>query len=161
MEKNREDHTIKGLFRYILDNFPYSFQTIKNLFASGKPPAPPDGGHRPEADREPDFDDLDRTLSSELFARLLLELPAHRRRFAAAYRSGDTAQLGRHVHQLLGCAAYCDTPELVDGLQELRRALKTADRRLIDVQYARAIDAIDSILRYSGYTGGASPDGNR
>lgn len=153
MKNDQEVRSIKGLFGYALDYFLDTVQTIKWLFAEPVMPAEPPGNPLPEDDLELDLDSLDRSFSSELFARLLLELPAHRRSIADAYKSDDTRQLGAHIHRLLGCAAYCDAPELVSGLRELRLALKTGDRKLIDFYYTQAIDVIDSTLRFSGYAG--------
>lgn len=156
MNNDQEERSIKGLFAYARDYFLHSIQTIKALFAA--PDTIPDScGHPlPADDLEPDLDDLNRSFSGELFARLLLELPGHRRSMSAAYKDGDSRLLGAHLHRLLGCAAYCDAPELVSGLRELRLALKTGDREIIDFYYTRAIDVIDSTLRFSGFTGDRS-----
>jgi hypothetical protein len=145
MNNDQEERSIEGLFAYA--------RTIKALFE--EPDTAPDSSDYPlpADDLEPDLDDLDRSFSGELFALLLLELPGHRRNMSAAYRDGDSSLLGAHLHRLLGCAAYCDAPELVSGLRELRLALKTGDRKIIDFYYTRAIDVIDSTLRFSGYTG--------
>jgi HPt (histidine-containing phosphotransfer) domain-containing protein len=153
MKNDQEVRTIKGLLGYALDYFLDTVQTIKWLFAEPATPAESTANPLPEDDLELDLDSLDRSFSSELFARLLLELPAHRRSIADAYKSNDSRQLGAHIHRLLGSAAYCDAPQLVSGLRELRLALKTGDRKIIDFYYTRAIDVIDSTLRFSGYTG--------
>jgi hypothetical protein len=87
----------------------------------------------------------------ELFAELLIELPVHRQRLAHAGEHGDIDTLGNTVHQLLGAVAYCDAPELEDALRELRLAIKTGNRHTIDIYQDRAINVIDSTLRYSGY----------
>ena len=105
----------------------------------------------PEDDLE-----IDERLSSfpgEMFAQLLIELPDHRSTIADAYKAGDLERLGNSVHKLLGGAAYCDAPELTAGLRELRLALKTGDPQTTEFYFQRAIDVIDTTLRYSGYRG--------
>jgi HPt (histidine-containing phosphotransfer) domain-containing protein len=105
----------------------------------------------PEDDLE-----IDERLSSfpgEMFAQLLIELPGHRSTIAEAYKAGNLERLRDSIHQLLGGAAYCDAPELTAGLRELRLALKTGDPETIEFYYQRAIDVIDTTLRYSGYRG--------
>ena len=46
---------------------------------------------------------------------------------------------------------YRDAPELEDALRELRLAIKTGDQHTIDIYQERAVNVIDSTLRYSGY----------
>ncbi|MGD2136982.1 MAG: Hpt domain-containing protein [Gammaproteobacteria bacterium] len=157
MKTSREERSFKGLLRCALDYFRHSFQTIREVFAAADTAAA-DGNRPPEDDPEPRLDELDRSFSSELFARLLMELPGHRRRLATAYANDDPGQLGDHIHRLLGCAAYCEAPELVSALRELRLALKTDDRKLIDLYYTRAVNVIDSTLIYSGYNGEDLPE---
>jgi len=94
------------------------------------------------------------SFSSDLFAELLLELPAQRRIMKESYARDDYNALRNSVHQLLGAAAYCDAIELETGLRELRLALKTGERETIDLSYSRAINVINSTLRYSGYRAG-------
>ena len=91
------------------------------------------------------------SFSSELFAELLIELPEHRRQLVRAREASDRDTLGRVTHKLLGAVTYCDAPELEEVLRELRRALKTADQHTINVCHERALNVIDSTLRYSGY----------
>ena len=91
---------------------------------------------------------------SDLFAELLIELPAHRRIMKQCHARDDYNGLGNSVHQLLGAAAYCDAAELETGLRELRLALKTGERQTIDLYYSRAINIINSTLRVSGYCAG-------
>jgi hypothetical protein len=92
----------------------------------------------------------EQSFSRELFAELLVELPAHRRRIA---NTSDVHTLRGCVHQLLGAVTYCDAPELEQALRELRLALKTGNQDTIGVYHDRAINVIDSTLRYSGYRG--------
>ena len=106
----------------------------------------------PEADLE--LTRLRHRLSNEIFARLLLELPAHRWTMDAACKTGDYRRLRDSVHQLLGATAYCDVPELDAGLRELHRALQTGVRDTIDHHCIRAINLIDSTLHDSGYRAG-------
>ncbi|RLA04705.1 MAG: hypothetical protein DRQ45_00235 [Gammaproteobacteria bacterium] len=87
--------------------------------------------------------------SSELFIELLTELPTHRRQILHAWEAGDLDTLGSAVHKLLGAVVYCYAPELEEALRELRLALKTGDQHTIDVYHERAINALDSTLRYS------------
>jgi hypothetical protein len=91
------------------------------------------------------------SFSGELFAELLIELPMHRRRLAHACESGNIDTLGKAVHQLLGAVVYCDAPELEEALRELRLAIKTGEQHTIGIYQERAINAIDSTLRVSGY----------
>jgi HPt (histidine-containing phosphotransfer) domain-containing protein len=92
-----------------------------------------------------------KAFSSELFAELLLELPMHRRRLSHACENGDIDTLRNAVHQLLGAVAYCDTPELEEALRELHLAIRTGKQGTIDIYHERAINALDSTLRFSGY----------
>jgi HPt (histidine-containing phosphotransfer) domain-containing protein len=111
----------------------------------------------PEVPPLPEDDQLlkgrKQSFSGEMFAELLLELPMHRRRLTQACESGDIDTLGNAVHQLLGAVAYCDAPELEEALRELRLAIKTGEQHTIKVYHERAINVIDSTLRYSGYRG--------
>ena len=94
--------------------------------------------------------DLTRTLSSELFAHLLIELPAYRKDLSGFHQSGDIEGLGACTHKLLGAVAYCDAPDLLHGLSGLQQALKSGDDRAIDFHYTQAINIIDKILADSG-----------
>jgi hypothetical protein len=94
--------------------------------------------------------DLSRTLASELFAHLLLELPAYRMDLSGFYRTGDIESLAKCTHKLRGAVVYCDAPELLHGLNELQQALKTGDTESIDINYARTINIIDNTLADSG-----------
>ena len=87
--------------------------------------------------------------SSELFIELLTELPTHRRQILHAWEAGDLDTLRSAVHKLLGAVVYCNAPELEEALRELRLALKTEDQHTIDAYHERAINALDSTLRYS------------
>ena len=105
----------------------------------------------PEDDLE--LDERLQSFPDEMFARLLIELPGHRHELADAFEAADFPRLRNNVHQLLGGAAYCNAPELTTGLRELRLALKTDDPQTIRYYYLRAIDIIDTTLRYSGFQG--------
>jgi len=117
--------------------------------ASGKLPGTP----TPPPEDDPELGRLGRRFSNELFARLLLELPAHRRTLSAAYKVRDYRGLRDNIHQLLGATAYCDAPELDAGLRELRLALKGGDTARIEQSFTRAIGSIDATLRSSGHSG--------
>ena len=108
----------------------------------------------PPPEDAPQLDRLGQRFSNEMFARLLLELPAQRGDMETAYRTGDYRRLRHTVHQLLGATAYCNAPELDSGLRELRSALQTGERDSIKRHYIRAINLIDNTLRDSGYRGG-------
>ncbi|NOR41342.1 MAG: hypothetical protein GQ537_09040 [Gammaproteobacteria bacterium] len=104
---------------------------------------------------EPPEEDLQlsrnaQAFSSDLFAELLIELPAQRRTMKEFYARDDYNGLGKSVHQLLGAAAYCDATELEAGLRELRLALKTGERETIDLYFSQVINVINSTLRVSG-----------
>ena len=90
-------------------------------------------------------------LASELFARLLLELPAHRRELHSAVRIGDQERLGRAAHKLLGAVVYCDLPELAEALRELKRITEAGDARRAGPALERALGLIDELLARSGY----------
>ena len=68
-------------------------------------------------------------LASELFARLLLELPEHRRDLQSAYRDGNNERLDRSAHKLLGAVVYCELPELATALRELKQTTGSGDDR--------------------------------
>lgn len=93
------------------------------------------------------------SFSDSLFGELLLELPMHRRRLFHAHQIGDTESLRKATHHLLGAVVYCDAPELEEALRELRLAIKTGEPHTIDVYHDRAINVLDSTLRYSGLRG--------
>jgi HPt (histidine-containing phosphotransfer) domain-containing protein len=97
------------------------------------------------------LDVLSRKLSREVFVQLLVELPTQRRVMHEAHTTGNYRRLRDCVHRMLGAAAYCDAPELEDGLRELHRALKTGHAPTIERRFRHAIREIDSTLDSSGY----------
>ena len=140
-------HPFRELFKALKDHLLGLRESRSQTDTKAAPPSPP----LPEDDLE-----INERLSSfpgEMFAQLLIELPDHRSTIADAWQAGDLERLGNSIHQLLGGAAYCDTPELTAGLRELRLALKTGDPETIGFYYQRAIDVIDTTLRHSGYRG--------
>lgn len=114
----------------------------------------PPGGLALLTEDDPELNRLGQRFSNELFARLLLELPAHRKRLSTAYTGGNLPGLRDNIHQLLGATAYCDAPELDAGLRELRQALESGDTANIEQSFTRAIGIIDAILCSSGCHGG-------
>jgi HPt (histidine-containing phosphotransfer) domain-containing protein len=92
-------------------------------------------------------------LASELFARLLLELPEHRRDLQLAYRNGNNEQLERSAHKLLGAVLYCELQELARALRELKQTVKSGDAGLTGPSFGKAIRLIDDLLACSGYSG--------
>ena len=92
-------------------------------------------------------------LGSELFARLLLELPEHRRDLQSAYQDGDREQLARAAHKLLGAVVYCELPELADALRELKGMTGSPDAGRTEPAYLETIRLIDDLLACSGYRG--------
>ena len=150
MQDNKEParHPCNGYLRRTtgaLRQFFLRFLTPVNtpLTPAHEPPPLPEDNRLPKGRRQ--------SFSAELFAELLTELPAHRQQLVCAREDGDMATLGRTVHKLLGAVAYCDAPELEDALRELRLALNTEEQHTIGVYQQRALDVIDSTLRYSGY----------
>jgi HPt (histidine-containing phosphotransfer) domain-containing protein len=95
--------------------------------------------------------DLSGKLASELFARLLLELPEHRRDLQLAYRDGGYEQLERSAHKLLGAVVYCDLPELASALRELKTTIKSGDEELTGPAFGKTLRLIDDLLACSGY----------
>ena len=149
MDNDQDKRSLGGLFIYIREYIKYCFLTFTGLFK-------PTGNEYPEQDdplpaNDPHFDELTRSFSTELYAKLVMELPDHREHINDAYRSGDFPRLRHRVHQLLGCAAYCNAPELVTGLRQLRLALKTGDHKLIDLYFTRAVNVIDCTIKSSAY----------
>jgi HPt (histidine-containing phosphotransfer) domain-containing protein len=92
-------------------------------------------------------------LSSELFARLLLELPEHRRDLQSAYQDGNGEQLERAAHKLLGAVVYCDLPQLAAALRELKQPTVSRDTGRAGSAFGQVIRLIDELLAYSGYNG--------
>jgi len=90
-------------------------------------------------------------LASELFARLLLELPEHRRDLESAYRDSSYEQLERSAHKLLGAVVYCDLPELASALRELKQTIKSGDDELTGPAFGKTLRLIDGLLACSGY----------
>ena len=150
MQDNKEtvEHPRRGYLRR-------ATKSLLQFFMRTLPPVNRPLAVTREAPQLPEDDRLMRArkqkFSGELFAELLIELPAHRRRLTHACEHGDIDTLGNTVHQLLGAVAYCDAPELEDALRELRLAIKTGDQHTIGIYQARAVNVIDSTLRYSGY----------
>ena len=58
--------------------------------------------------RETNLGAANRRFTKEMFARLLTELPAHRRLLVEAHTACDDPRLRAGVHKLLGAVAYCD-----------------------------------------------------
>jgi HPt (histidine-containing phosphotransfer) domain-containing protein len=98
---------------------------------------------------------LSSMLASELFARLLLELPGHRRELQSAARDGNTERLDRATHKLLGAVLYCDLPELADALRETKRRCASRDREQVKTAAELPLRLIDELLTRSGYRGDA------
>jgi HPt (histidine-containing phosphotransfer) domain-containing protein len=92
-------------------------------------------------------------LASELFARLLLELPDHRRDLQSAYRDGNGEQMERASHKLLGAVVYCDLPELAAALRELKQTTASGDAAQTGPAFGKVIRLIDELLDCSGYSG--------
>jgi len=98
---------------------------------------------------------LSSMLASELFARLLLELPGHRRELQSAARDGNTERLDRAAHKLLGAVLYCDLPELADALRETKRRCASRNGEQAETAAALPIRLIDELLTRSGFRGDA------
>jgi len=96
---------------------------------------------------------LSNKLACELFARLLLELPEHRRDLQSAYRDGSHEQLERSAHKLLGAVVYCELPELASALRELKQAAGAGNAGLTGPAFGKTIRLIDDLLASSGYRG--------
>ena len=94
---------------------------------------------------------LSSKLASELFARLLLELPEHRRDLQSAYRVGNNKYLGRCAHKLLGAVVYCELPELAAALRELKQTTVAGDAAQAGPAFGRVMRLIDELLACSGY----------
>jgi len=92
--------------------------------------------------------------TSELFARLLLELPDHRHALLTAFEENNPEQLRAGTHKLLGAVVYCDLPQLASALRELRQAYDTGDRERLQTAFNRTIHTLDQLLAASGYTAG-------
>jgi HPt (histidine-containing phosphotransfer) domain-containing protein len=93
--------------------------------------------------------------SSEMFVKLLLELPEHRRDIAESWQAGDLPRLRSCVHRLLGATVYCEAPELEEALRELHRALHGGGAAGISRQHAHALEVIDTTLSNSGWNSGS------
>ena len=90
-------------------------------------------------------------LASELFARLLLELPEHRQDLQSAYRDGNNEDLERCAHKLLGAVVYCELPELAAALRELKQTTAAEDAAQATPAFRRVMQLIDDLLACSGY----------
>ena len=90
-------------------------------------------------------------LASELFARLLLELPEHRRELQSAYRGGNNGYLERCAHKLLGAVVYCELPELAAALRELKQTTTAGDAAQAETAFGKVMRLIDDLLDCSGY----------
>ena len=148
--KNPAPHKHSGRFtraaESIVQFFTRALTPVNNpLTVAPEVPALPQDTLAPKGRRQ--------SFSGELFAELLSELPVHRRQILRAWEAHDLDTLRSAVHKLLGAVAYCDAPELEEALRELRLAVKTEDQHTIDVYHERALNVLDSTLRYSGYQG--------
>jgi hypothetical protein len=94
--------------------------------------------------------DTEDDFPNEMYVKLLLELPAHRRDLLAYGQAGDLQRLRDCVHRLLGATVYCAAPELEDALRDLRSALHTGNSASISQQHARTLSVIDTTLGKSG-----------
>jgi len=94
---------------------------------------------------------LSAKLASELFARLLLELPEHRRDLQSAYRGGNNEFLERCAHKLLGAVVYCELPELAAALRELKQTTVAGDAAQAKPAFGKVMRLIDDLLACSGY----------
>jgi HPt (histidine-containing phosphotransfer) domain-containing protein len=92
-------------------------------------------------------------LASELFARLLLELPEHRRDLQSAYRGGNNEYLERCAHKLLGAVVYCELPDLAAALRELKQTTIAEDAAQAKLAFGKVMQLIDDLLACSGYHG--------
>lgn len=97
------------------------------------------------------LDTLSREFQHDLFAQLLIELPATRTSMAESFAAGNHRQLRDSVHQMLGAAAYCQAGELEQELRQLRLALKTDDRDTIEQHFHNTLQVMDSLLHNSGF----------
>lgn len=144
----KQQHRTRG--RAMLNNLGKRISGLFVLRTRGPqtPAAAPD-----ERADELRLDVLSRKFSREVFAQLLVELPAHRRVMHEARTTGNYRRLRDCIHQMLGATAYCDTPELEAGLRELHLALKTGHDPSIERRFRHAVRVIDSTLDSSGYRG--------
>ena len=92
-------------------------------------------------------------MASELFARLLLELPEHRRELQSAGRDGDSGRLTRAAHKLLGAVVYCNLPELADALRKLKGMAESGHTAQTKAALNMVLRLIDELLTSSGYGG--------
>jgi hypothetical protein len=92
-------------------------------------------------------------LASELFARLLLELPGHRRDLLSACQDGNEERLARAAHKLLGGVVYCELADLAAALRELKQTLGSGDSAQTAASLGKAVRIIDELLACSGYRG--------
>lgn len=100
-----------------------------------------------DLDDTPDIAEMVDPFSSEMHARLLIELPQHRTGMQVAYGRQDLQQLRVRIHKLLGAVVYAGMPELEAALLDLRRALKSADTGEIADRFDVAMTMIDQSLR--------------
>jgi HPt (histidine-containing phosphotransfer) domain-containing protein len=96
---------------------------------------------------------LSEKLASELFARLLLELPEHRRDLQSAYQDGNSEHLERSAHKLLGAVVYCELPDLAAALRELKQTTVAGDAAQAEPAFGKVMRLIDDLLACSGYHG--------
>ena len=87
----------------------------------------------------------DDRLAGELLARLLLELPEHRRVLLAAFERNELERLMDCTHKLLGAVVYCDLPQLSAALRTLRQACDDGERERIRPAFHSAIRALDDV----------------
>jgi HPt (histidine-containing phosphotransfer) domain-containing protein len=92
----------------------------------------------------------DDRLASELLARLLLELPDHRRALLAAFGRNELERLRDCTHKLLGAVVYCGLPQLSAALRELQQACGDGARERIRPAFRRTIRALDDLMASSG-----------
>jgi HPt (histidine-containing phosphotransfer) domain-containing protein len=86
------------------------------------------------------------SLTDDLLAMLIADLPRQRESIAAAHRAGDSRQLKDCVHYLHGGAAYCGVPRLANAAARVERLLPDATPYEIASAMSALQLAIDELL---------------
>lgn len=87
-----------------------------------------------------------RELVDDLFAQFCTELPGRMATISRLAEAGDYQRLREALHQLKGGAAVCAVKPFLNGLEDVHRAVKSAQDGRIEALLADLHDRADELL---------------
>ena len=103
-------------------------------------------GQRVNQPPGPVTDDARESLTRELLAMLMAELPQQRDQLRSAFRAGDWTSLRELAHKIRGSAAYCQVQDLEQAAARLEAACPSGARQGIETAQRHCLDVIDDLL---------------